>query len=131
MPKYLFRARYKDGSIYEQTDTDTSQSTTGKNAFYDIHYSPWKPESELSEFSIFGEGKEYSVSLLDGHFEEDRVSFWSPEQSLQNFRLIYFLRRKKHFNLQLQLISEETFWRIGWQATNENGENVQEIKEFD
>ena len=93
---YLFTVLYKDGNTYQQTPEDVSVSDPLKSCFFDIK------QDEVKTFTLKGNGHTYLVSLEDGHFEIDGVSFKNHDEVLTNFRLIFFRRHRHNFNVQYE-----------------------------
>jgi hypothetical protein len=130
--KYLFSALYADGTCYEQGYDDQSVQDPRRNAFFDIHYQPFKPEEELVTFALHevGGSHTYTVDLRDGHFEVDEIPFRMWEGAVQGCRLVFWKRHTHAFNQALEEQEHEIVYRIGWQALI-NGENIQRVLEVD
>lgn len=125
MLKYLFTCEYNDGTVFEQNEEDRSSQDPLKSAFFDIKH------EILVKFTLTGNGHEYSVDLLDGHFEVDGVPFFMYEGELQNVRLVFFRRHRHTINTgEMEELSHIITYRIGWQANEPDGKNVQRIMEI-
>lgn len=121
--KYLFRAEFSDGSIYDQTQEDQSLTEPLRSAFYDV----LQREEDLIKFTLVGEGHEYSVDLRDGHFEVDGVSIDIAEQNfvpLEPLRVVFFREVRQEFehggflNPDVKPIRRYVNrYFIGWQTT--------------
>lgn len=114
--KYLFVADYADGTRYEQGPADESLQDPKRNAFFDIHYKPFKPEEELIRFSLVGDGHVYTVDLRDGHFEVDGVPFRVTQGPAENCRLLFW-KDHTHTRSSGGVTTHEIVYRIGWDAT--------------
>lgn len=127
MLKYLFEVEYKDGLTYSQNEQDISISNPLKSCFYDIK------QNEVKIFSLKGNSHNYLVDLIDGHFEIDGVPFRFHNETLKDFRLIFW-RQHTHMvnvsNSSLKELSHKIIYRFGWQTNNEKGENIQRIMEI-
>lgn len=143
--KYLFTATYKDGSVYQQTPEDKSiKDPEKRNCFFDLDV------SKLAKFTLkevggglFKKGNEFSVDLIDGHFEVNGVSFYMPQEvktPMNGFKLIYFINNQIHTDVTYEKKSgdvvntgnqrHERRWLIGWQCTVE-GKNYQEVMQIE
>jgi hypothetical protein len=119
--KYLFGCKYKN-TIYTQDKADISRIDSAKSAFFDVKDEP------LEEFWLSNGKDSYSVNLLDGHFEINSVPFKLHEEAgLKNFRVIYFRKHEHDLNSNNEVLEHRVEYILGWQANNENGENVQRI----
>lgn len=131
MIKYLFTAKYNDGTEYKQTPEDRSITEPEKRScFYDVDH------SKLERFELHGEGREYAVDLKDGHFEINGVPFFAHEEEpIQDMRLIFWRKHKHSFNQKAdgselpKETSHEVSYIIGWQGTHA-GKNINRIVEF-
>jgi hypothetical protein len=77
LPKldYLFAAIFSDGMTIVQTAEDQSALDEKRSAYYDV-VKAQEEGARLVSFGLFNqEGNVWSVSLLDGHFELNGVSF--------------------------------------------------------
>lgn len=145
MLKYLFTATYKDGKIYQQNAEDKSLIEPEKRScFFDIQKDI--NEGLVSSFVLKGEGHEYGVSLIDGHFELDGIPFFMHEGHikevngkqilvpLKDFRLIFFRQHTRSYAVALYAneqkeIDHKVVYRMGWQCTVD-GKNYQEVMQF-
>lgn len=123
--KYKFSALYTDGSLIEQNDEDVSAQDTRRSAFYDVDH------SRLNVFTLKGAGHIYTVDLLDGTFGIDGVPFRMHEGPLSNIRLIFFRRHTHTVNGLFEELAHQIVYRLGWQANNAEGKNVQRVMEVD
>ena len=122
--KYLFIVTYKDGTEYRQNQEDVSITDPIRSCYFDIK------QDEVARFSLVGNGHVYSVDLIDGHFEVDSVPFRFYELPIENLRLVFWRQHTHQFNLQHQEKGHDIVYRMGWQALDDKGENVQRIMEF-
>ncbi len=145
--KYLFKALYKDGSVYVQNPEDNSIKEPGKRScFYDIDH------DQLVGFVLVGQGHEYGVDLRDGHFEIDGNIFFmhevenkdvdpmtvNTEVKLTNFRLVYFTTNTRSFSSKIENgvmgkpyeVDHKRVFRFGWQAQDSKGKNFQKIMQI-
>ena len=126
--RYLFRAVYDDGSFFDQTHEDVSSKGVG-TCFSDVEH------DRLSQFQLISvDGDDcYTVSLHDGHFEVNGVQFFMHDEELFNFRVIYFHRHRRHHRTtedgEYVQVAHEVSYRLGWQANDRRGNNVQRIME--
>jgi len=149
--KYLFTATYKDGRVYQQTAEDRSLTEPDKRScFFDIAGDVDK--LNIASFVLKGDGHEYKVDLIDGHFEIDGKEFFmhdghlhytqnnqiggrprSAMMALSELRLGYFRRDRDHFELGESInrgLSQEVMYRIGWQAKSSCGHTEERIMQF-
>jgi len=125
MLKYRFTALYTDGSTLEQNEGDVSSTDPDRSAFYDIDH------SRLQAFAVQGGGHVYGVDLTNGQFGIDGVPFRMHEGPLSDIRLIFFRRHTHTINAQHKELAHQIVYRLGWQALNAEGENVQRVMEID
>ncbi len=132
MLKYLFRATYKDGRVYQQNAEDLSITEPEKRScFFDIA----NDIDKLAFFSLAGEGHVYGVDLIDGHFEEDGFKKKiHTEDFLKDFRLIYYRQHKHTFETNINTGQQKEtghtmVYHIGWQCTID-GVNYKKIIEI-
>lgn len=129
---YLFTAYYDDGTQYEQGVDDASMQEAGKNAFYDIHYKPIKPESSLNSFrltEIDGTGT-IAVCLRSGAFEINGNVFFQHHEPLKDFRLIYFRVPSIHRTINKAgecTDSASLGYILGWQTNDAKGRKVEKF----
>ena len=122
MLKYLFNVLYKDGTVYSQNVDDISVTDPKRSCFYDVRV------EDVMVFELIGENKSVAVDLREGVFEVNGVEFLAHEDSdLTNFRLIFFRKHRHHFNVALEEKKHEIWYRIGWQANDKDGKNVQRV----
>ena len=122
---YLFTARYADGTCYEQNLADVSTADPSRSCFYDVD------QERLARFELRGHGHVYAVDLADGHFEVDGAAFRFHEDRLADYRLVFFRRHTHTFNAGHDEIRHAVVYRMGWQATDADGHNVQRVMEID
>ena len=126
MITYLFKCQFKDGTCLEQTEEDVSQTTPGKNAFFDV----LERIDDVVAFEIINDFDYHSlkVDLQDGHFESNGIAFNAfpfdyPGRLDQPFRLVYFLR---HTHTMGQYGEDHTVeYHIGWEILI-NGKNYRQ-----
>ena len=138
--KYVFVVEYLDGSTFVQNDKDVSAIDPARSAFFDV------AQDQVKTFSLWGDDHAYLVDLRDGHFEVDGVTFkmHEPNEALPPFRLIFFRRHRHQMTAHLQMNSQRTWeqtqrepetheivFRMGWQALNARGENIQRVMEIE
>jgi hypothetical protein len=134
MLKYLFTATLKDGSIYQQTDMDTSVSDPIRSAYYDIKDKPIEMfRLEINPMYTVSPRhfETYAVNLCDGSFEVNGIKFNihdGHQPVATNLRLIYFRRNLINFDQSLEEIDHQVSYHIGWQCTVD-GKNYQRIIE--
>jgi hypothetical protein len=111
-------AEYSDGYVVSELERkDVSEFVEGKNTFHDILTRQYEElHGKMVRFSVFWQGKRYNVDWLA-----------LPD----NARPIRF----RHGNFQTNTeTGEQTFWwsgvDFGYQYTDENGENKQEVVEL-
>lgn len=121
---YLFTVIYDDGTAYYQNAADVSIQDPARSCFYDVDL------ARVARFSIQGPEHRYAVDLADGHFEVDGAPFRFHEGALSGFRLIFFRRHTHHF-IAGREVGHSLVYRLGWQATDADGRNVQRVMEVD
>ncbi len=124
--KYLFTAKYKNGSEYKQNWQDISiNEPTKRSCFYDVE------QDKVVSFTLVGDNKIISVYLNDGHFEINDVPFFMHDTGLdlKDFRLIFYRQHEHKFNIGLQELSHDIKYCIGWQTNDANGNNIKRIME--
>ena len=132
MLKYLFDVEFTDGSTYTQNLEDKSFYEPDKRScFFDV----MKAVECGRKIKLFllSDGKNgFLVDLTDGHFEVNGVKFFMHEErDLTNFRIIFFRQHTHHFNQDNKEIGHEITYRVGWQANDKDGNNVQRVMEID
>lgn len=128
MLKYLFTAYYGDGETFHQDPEDVSKADPKRSAFFDVDH------SRLVGFSLQDHQNEFYVDLQQGFFEINNIRFLLHEEEVSNFRLIFFRRHKHHVNIGMNTFEEsghEITYRLGWQANDKDGNNIQRIIEFE
>lgn len=128
--KYIFRAYYKDKPMYVQNEADTSQTTLGRTAWYDV------VNTEPIAFSLEGAGQMVVLDLEGGRFLINGVAVVDPECRAQRAvtpkRLIYFRRVRQ--GLTHDFVEKEgttrVAYHIGWQANDEDGNNLKHVMEL-
>ena len=125
--KYLFSAKYKDGSIYEQNPEDISITDPLRSCYFDLK------QEEIELFELTDKKNYYLVDLSDGHFEINNVPFYLHDKALPliNMRLIFFRQHTHTLSEGNKYQSHEIMYRYGWQANDEKGNNIQHIIEIE
>lgn len=150
MLKYLFTAKFEDGSEIIQTSEDKSViDPIKRNTYYDLVQA--QKTKKLVSFRLkeaIGE-RWFSVDLLDGHFEVNGIPFYMHEVEnkevhpieitnplqLKDFELVYFQSNTHTFRAAVQdgrilkakeMGSQIKVFRFGWR-TQHNGKNYQQI----
>ena len=119
--KYHFGVLYNDGDEFYQNDADDSALKPGGSAFSDVQ------QDEVQLFQLAdAEHNRFLVDLRDGHFDINGQTFFAqiPPPGAK-LRLIYFRRRRIHWNLAGEEIGQECEYHFGWQTTHE-GKNYQQ-----
>lgn len=130
MLQWLFQANLKDGTFIQQDHSDLSQTTPGKNAFYDV----LQRIQDVESFGLFSEDFPYvyAVDLRDGHFEVNGIPFFAHEPTLDltlsPLRLIYYRTERRHFSTGGNELASETFYNFGWQTTIDGKNHQQTIQ---
>jgi hypothetical protein len=127
MQYYLFAAHFADGTSIIQTEEDKSETTPGRNCFYDVLER--QKTIPLISFAVFNDENVFAVDLRDGHFEVNQTPFFQFRHDLEtlaNFRIIYYR------NNYIQSFSDGSSahfigYTIGWQANDSKGRNVERI----
>lgn len=128
---YLFIARFRDGTTYRQTPSDSSHvHPLSRSAFHDV----WQRHQELDSFTLVDRHQvhEHTVFLANGYFKTDGEILAPPPEGrgLECYRIIYFRRCQ---------IPSENGWHgsprivayfIGWQANDASGRNLQMLLEI-
>lgn len=128
--KYLFRAKFNDGTFFQQNSEDVSLKDPKRSAFTDL-LEEQELHGGIKLFLLEGEGHTYLVDLKDGHFEIDGVPFSVGENmTLPNRELIYFRQHQHDTIVDMKMQStgkgEHRLWYfIGWQS-NVGGKNYQQ-----
>lgn len=112
-------ATFKDGSVYQQTPEDRSETILGGSAYSDI-------KDRLDDLVTFGlycpeTDKDVSVNLETGQFDIGGLEFINDDPNIEfppntKYRLIYFRRNILTFDMAGNETKETTFY-IGWQTT--------------
>lgn len=96
MLKYLFRATFNDGTVYEQSPDDRAKFHDRGSAFTDV----MDRIAEVRLFSLHDDnpGPLLMVDLADGHFEVDGIRIYAQDPSVTpppgtRYSLLYFRRR--------------------------------------
>lgn len=124
MLKYLFTAEYRDGSLFKQPSNDVSEKDPQRSAFYDVDH------NNLVGFCLSSGDCIYGVDLRDGHFEVNGIPFFMYDGELKDFKLVFFRRHLHHVTLGGSELSHEVTYRLGWRATDTDGNTVERIMEF-
>lgn len=126
MLAYRFTAVYEDGTEYQQNEHDVSVTDPGRSCYFDIE------QDRLVYFVLEdGAGHRYGVDLSNGNFAVDGVPFRMHEGPVADVRLIFFRRHTHQFNLGYDEIDHTVVYRLGWQGTDAEGNNVQRVMELD
>jgi len=91
-------------------------------------------QSRLIFFSISDSQHIYIVDLRTGAFSVDGsppFRMHSEDEIEGPFRLIFFRRHKHSINAEYQELSHQIVYRLGWQANDRDGKNVQRVMEID
>lgn len=127
MLKYLFEVDYNDGTEYKQNEQDVSLTDSKRSCFFDVR------QEDVNTFYLFNNEDCFSVSLLDGSFCVNGVTFFMHDtgEGLKDFRLIFYRQHEHDFNVGGGM--KETDHRIkycmGWQTNDANGNNIKRIME--
>lgn len=124
MLKYLFIAEFLDGSKYSQNQEDISVLNPLKSCYFDVL--DGLKTQPLKKFSLVGDGKTYSVDLINGHFEYEGETI-IPKSDLFDFNLIYFRRKVVLFNAEGET---PPVFHFGWEATDSQNQKVRKILEI-
>ncbi len=125
MHKFLFEVTLSDGSMIQESSDDKSQSTEGKNAFYDV----LQRMDDVKYFCLRDScNHTLSIDLTSGQFELNGQVFGAQDPSFDlppntQRRLIYF-RRVHQFLCTDGSSGTRIEYHCGWQATVE-GKNHQ------
>ena len=130
--RYLFGARFADGSELFQGPEDQSRVDPNRSAFFDLCEKGADdglaldsdgvaiPRGDIDLFELRGEHA-YLVDLRDGHFEVDGTPFSMeiPPPGTK-LRLIYFRRRRHHIAVgplgAVEELAQECEYHVGWKA---------------
>ena len=107
--KYLFLARYSDGSRFQQNATDQSLKDTSRSAFFDVD------KSRLVSFQLLGEGRKAEVDLRTGQLQADDQVVFPPLVGQSGFELVYF--RRHTISRVIGAVEPETHevaYHLGW-----------------
>jgi len=131
MLKYLFDVEFTDGSVYTQNADDRSIFEPDKRScFFDVQ--KYVNEGKVIKTFLISDGHHsYMVDLTDGSFVVNGGIFKVHEEALTNFRLIYFRQHTHHFNIDREELAHEIVFRVGWQANDKDGNNVQRVLEIE
>lgn len=127
--KYLFHARYEDGSYYHQPEDDISRLHKGDKDFTPSSFRDID-QDKLVEFYLSDGEDVYGVDLRTGNFHVNGKELSLHEQNFDPYahklRLIYFREVRKEFDVNMQekaaYINKYVF---GWQTTDATGKNHQ------
>jgi hypothetical protein len=124
--EYLFTAHYNDGTSYQQNIEDKSILEPEKRScFYDIQH------DKLIKFELTNGKDYYNVNLLNGeircNINGQLIQFVNNTKNLTNYRIIYYRGNEVAINYAFDGGKRNRIanYTIGWQAINENGENIQ------
>lgn len=132
MLKYLFTVKFKDGKILSQQEDDISAINPEKSSFFDV-LEEERAGNPPVVFCIADGTNDYLVDLEDGHFEANGVKFYVNDRTkpVFNRRLIYFRRNVIDFTQYLEQVNRTITYKIGWQANDSEGNNVQHVIEVE
>lgn len=132
--KYLFTARYWDGTFTKQRTDDTSVTRPGNGSSYtDVDH------PNLVSFEISNEEFVGSVDLKTGRFyvngnevkdETDTVGMpiefvsHGDGNGIGPYRLQYFRRNYVHFNVDRKKVGHDVTYVIGWERDDGFGGTV-------
>lgn len=123
--KYLFRAHFANGEVYNQPPDDLARFHPGKSAFYDVQYR----QDALVKFELLDRAGNFaaSVDLTSGTFISNGQYHIPnyPDVPFGPFRLVYFRRVRQLQNGTGKLVREVEY-HLGWQVTTEDGRNFQQ-----
>ena len=126
--KYLFTAEYKDGSTFDQHPEDISKTKEGGSSFSDVDL------ANLVKFYLVSGTVFYSVDLRTGCFEINGIPFILYDLPVENRRLIFFRKHRHEFTSNGKDKPEEKShiitYRLGWQANDADGKNIERVIEF-
>lgn len=131
MLKYLFDVEFTDGTVYTQNADDRSVIDPEKRScYYDV--SKDVENGKQIKYFLLSDGiNGYRVNLMDGSFMVNGATFKThEEEDLNDFRLIYFRKHTHNFNQSNEELSHEIVFRMGWQANDSKGNNVQRVIEI-
>lgn len=128
---FSYTAVFEDNTVLTYnhlTDEDISQNVENGSRFSDVMQK--SKESKLISFVLHNADTQIGVDLRDGHFELNGNLFFQhrPDTELySDFRIIYY-----RTCVLTRVVGEEDAGHIrqyvvGWQANDENGNNVQRI----
>ncbi len=136
MLKYLFTAKYDDGTILQQTQEDISSIDSNRSAFYDV-LQLIESGKKLTIFELSDTVNVFAVDLQTGKFSINGFEIACPvvghdesDVVLKNYRVIFFRKHRKHFNVEFKEQAHEIWYRFGWQANDETGKNHKRIFEI-
>jgi hypothetical protein len=137
MLKYLFVAKFNDGTVYEQNEQDVSQTDPTKSCFYDILQLEKEvngvKQNPVDYFCLTDGENTYLVCIKEGWFDINGRKFFlhDKEIPLTNYRLIFFRRKTHSFSLNCEQVNSSCSYILGFQANNHKGENVKHTIEFE
>jgi hypothetical protein len=120
--KYLFRVKFADGQIYEQSPDDLSKLEPTRSSFYDILQQEQAGNPPVT-FQLFNGQDYYAVDLIDGHFEVNGAKLWLHEP-VSNLKLIYFRTVDAFFSMGASTSQQIKNYTFGWQV---RGTDLQKI----
>ncbi len=136
MLKYLFIAKFDDETSLYQDHNDVSSINDKKSAFYDVLQMIEKGK-KLIAFQLTDTVNIFEVNLLTGTFFINGFEIACPvigneenDVVLSNYRVIFFRKHKRNFNVDFEELSHQIWYRFGWQANDETGKNHKRIFEI-
>ena len=122
--KYLFTSEYSDGTFFKQNEEDVSMNDPKRSSYFDVD------QNRLVGFCLSGEGSLFGVDLRDGHFEINGVPFFVHDVELTDFKLIFFRKHRHTVTLGGEDVSHLISYRLGWSATDQNGQTIERVLQF-
>jgi hypothetical protein len=137
--KYLFKATFANGFVYQQNAADKSVIEPEKRSCFTDVRKQVESGNALLRFELVSGDQSYAVDLTDGHFEHNGVAFAvsdginpnEPQELAGAKRDIVFWRRHTHeFRLSDgEELGHGVRYDLGWQA-NVAGKNYQRLIHF-
>lgn len=85
--RYLYRAVYSDGSMYDQNIEDISTSNPAKSCYNDLKL------NQILYFTLSDGIHSFTLDLSDGGFSTNGSSkFYLSDEKLTEFKLVHFRR---------------------------------------
>lgn len=132
--KYFFTAYYNDGTFFNQHVDDISvllpeEERVGKSSFSDVDH------SRLIAFGLVGEKDNVIVDLKTGAFHVNGHQFYFHDEDTEQLigqKSLIFQRQHDHEINQVTLdeVDHRVVYKIGWQATCNDGTLVRRLMRF-